>query len=476
MQAFLHRRYDNLIIYSIVCLALVGAMIAVILDQIWLSLIIPSVVIGGYIVLYNIRLLYGALFMTIPMSAELSLDGGLSTDVIGEPILWVATLITLLTVITRSLPAVIFSRISLFLILHLVWILICALFAHDPTVGGKYVLAKLWYILPMYLLPFYLISDRRDLRFLFKCFIAGVLAGAIYFFYQHFQSDLSFASRTNAGQPIWRNHVNYACTLILTLPLLWYLRRTSRHPDRWLYLCMGGLVLFFTYFAFARIAYISLIAAGIYYLILRWKLTRPVVILLLGVAVFSSAWLSYGHKYLDFAPDYERAITHNDFSSKISATTQGTDISTMERLHRWVAGGHMLVDHPITGVGPGNYYTSYQPYTVFSFETYVSDNPEKSGIHSHFLMVLVEQGIIGLFLWLGVIISALIALERLYHQRDGDRTILVLCGSLLAMILTINLVNDMIEVIKVGGLFFFVLFLLQSSLVKEDNSPTTHFL
>jgi len=37
------------------------------------------------------------------------------------------------------------------------------------------------------------------------------------------------------------------------------------------------------------------------------------------------------------------------------------------------------------------------------------------------------------------------------------------------MILTINLVNDMIEVIKVGGLFFFVLFLLQSSLDKDGS-------
>jgi len=63
MPTLHHQRYDQLIIYGLVCLALIGAIAAVSLDQIWLSLVVPSVIIGGYMVLYNIRLLYGALFM-----------------------------------------------------------------------------------------------------------------------------------------------------------------------------------------------------------------------------------------------------------------------------------------------------------------------------------------------------------------------------------------------------------------------------
>ena len=468
MLALSPQRYDT-IHYGLICLALSGVIAAVVLDEIWLSFLVPAVIVAGYMILYNIRLLYGSLFMMIPLSAEISLPGGLSTDLMGEPILWLLTGVTCVMLISSRLPTRLFSRVSFYLILHLIWIVISALFAFDTVIGLKYGLAKLWYVLPMYVLPFYLIRERSDVRFIFKCFITGAILGALYFFYQHLQSDLSYASRTNAGQPIWRNHVNYACTLILTLPLLWYLFKTSRHADRWLYGLVGGVVLFFVYFAYARIAYISLLAACIYYLILKWKLTRPVIILLLSIAVFSSAWLIYEQRYLDFAPNFERAIMQGDFSSKISATAQGTDISTMERLHRWVAGGHMVTDNPIIGVGPGNFHNSYRPYTVFSFETYVSDNPEKSGIHSHFLMILVEQGILGLIFWLGLIISALIFIERRYHDEQDSRALLVFCGCTLAMILTINLVNDMIEVIKVGGLFFFILFLLQSRLNKEDS-------
>ena len=407
--------------------------------------------------------------MMIPLSAEISIGGGLSTDLAGEPILWILSGCTMLLLITRGLPSRVFSTITFLIVLHLIWIFISALFAFDTMIAIKYTLAKLWYVLPLYLLPFYLINDRTDIRFLFKCFIAGTLIGAIYFFAQHFQTDLSYASRTNAGQPIWRNHVNYACTLVLTLPLTWYLYKTSRSVDRWLYFLLASLILFFIYFAYARIAYLSLLAAGIYYLVLIGRLTRPVIILSMCIAVLSSAWLIHEDHYLDFAPNYERTIRQGDFSSKISATAQGTDISTMERLHRWVAGGHMVKDNPITGVGPGNFHNSYRPYTVFSFETYVSDNPEKSGIHSHFLMVLVEQGILGLIFWLSLLISALIFIERRYHREQDSRALLVLCGCTLAMILTINLVNDMIEVIKVGGLFFFILFLLQSQLNKEGS-------
>ena len=47
-----------------------------------------------------------------------------------------------------------------------------------------------------------------------------------------------------------------------------------------------------------------------------------------------------------------------------------------------------------------NFYPNYQARTVRSFTTYVSDNPERSGIHNYYLMTAVEQGIPGLLVYL----------------------------------------------------------------------------
>jgi len=72
----------------------------------------------------------------------------------------------------------------------------------------------------------------------------------------------------------------------------------------------------------------------------------------------------------------------------------------------------MAADRPLVGFGPGAFYESYVPYTLSSFQTYVSDNPEKSGIHNYYLMTSVEQGIPGLILFLILTILPLILAIR----------------------------------------------------------------
>lgn len=454
--------YSTSIIILLLCLTMAGIIVGIAMDTWWITCLIPSAILGLYLLFYDLRLLYGLLFLTIPLSAELELAGGLSTDLLGEPILWVLTVLAACYILTQGISKQLFSWLTALVLAHLAWVFVSALFAEHMIIGLKYALAKTWYILPFYALPQYLLGESSDIRYVLKCFLVGTMAAALYYFVQHWQTDLSFLSRTNAGQPIWRNHVNYACTLVLNLPIVWYLYKTSDHPDRWIYPLVGVILCIFMFFAYARIVYIAIVVTLLYYLVLRWKLTRPTLLIMIASAIFSVACLTHDNRYLELAPVYEQAITQGDFTSKISATTQGTDISTMERLHRWVAGGHMISDHPWTGVGPGNFYSVYKPYTVYSFETYVSDNPERSGIHSHYIMVWVEQGYIGILIWVSLLIAALLMIERKYHQSDEQQTIhLVFAAAILVMIMTINLVNDMVEVIKVGGLFFFALFLMQ---------------
>jgi O-antigen ligase len=139
------------------------------------------------------------------------------------------------------------------------------------------------------------------------------------------------------------------------------------------------------------------------------------------------------------------------------------DISTMERLYRWVAGGHMVPYKPLTGWGPGNFTTFYRSHTVTSFRTYVSENPENSGVHNYFLMTLVEQGVPGLLIIIVLFSFTLLRGETLYHRWAGrpDRQRLVIM-SLLSLVVTFAflLINDLIETDKVGSFFFINLAIL----------------
>src|SRR5204863_8437894 len=102
------------------------------------------------------------------------------------------------------------------------------------------------------------------------------------------------------------------------------------------------------------------------------------------------------NNYLDYAPEFKETIIHDEFGQHLSSTFEGKDVSSMERIYRWVAATRMFKDHPWMGFGPGNFNPYYKSYTVSSFETYVSDNPEHSTAHNYPLLLLAEQGTIGL--------------------------------------------------------------------------------
>jgi O-antigen ligase len=134
----------------------------------------------------------------------------------------------------------------------------------------------------------------------------------------------------------------------------------------------------------------------------------------------------------------------------------------MERVYRWVAAFQMINDRPFFGFGPGNFYNFYKDYTVTSFRTYVSDNPERSGVHNYYLMTLVEQGYFGLIIFIGLVFFVLLYGEQVYHQtQSAERKRIVMTALLtILVILGLQLINDLLETDKIGPFFFFSLAML----------------
>jgi len=289
-----------------------------------------------------------------------------------------------------------------------------------------------------------------------KLLLISITIACVYVWVNHAPSGFSFHDVNPAVHPVFRNHVNYAGMIMVITPFYWvHLKsyRGSRFFKLLLYALGMFLVisLFLSYTRAAMIALLLGIASGA---VIHFKLMKPV--LLIGmIATSLMVWhLVSDNEFVHYAPEYERTITHKQFDNLIEATAKGEDISTMERAYRWVAGGYMVQDRP-------TFYTAYQGYTLSMFKTYVSHNPDKSTIHNYFLLVLVEQGVIGFLIFVFLCVYALIRGESLYHRLQGfDKRMVLAATVLLIMILLVNLINDMVESLKVGAFFFFALFLI----------------
>jgi hypothetical protein len=173
-------------------------------------------------------------------------------------------------------------------------------------------------------------------------------------------------------------------------------------------------------------------------------------------------YLIPNNKYLEFRPDYNNTYMHKSFTDHMIATFRGKDMSSMERLYRWIAAVRMSKDRPITGYGPHGFYYNYKPYAVSSFKTYVSRNPEHSTTHNYFLYMLVEQGWPAMLLYAALIPMLFAKAQKIYYRFKDIFYRSVTLG--LAMMLGAGFINnffsELIETHKVGAFFYIPVALL----------------
>lgn len=433
----------------------------------YLLLGVPAGLLLVYLTIVDFRLVFFLLLAAIPLSTEWVFPNGFGTDLPTEPLTVGLMLVFLLFALRhgREMDARFLRHpTTLLLLLHIGWIGVTVLTSADKVVSVKFLLAKGWYVVTFYFLAGYLLRAEKDLRkFFWYIFLPLAFTVAVVTL-RHAAYGFSFADIYRVLNPFYRNHVAYAAILVVFLPFVWFIRQW--YPVRswsWWLLVAGLLTLLMgIYLSYTRAAYLAVgIAAGAYFII-RLRLTRVVLIAgvigALGVLLFMAS----DNRYLDYAPNYERTVTHRKFDTLIEATYQLEDISTMERFYRWIAGFYMSRERPVFGFGPGNFYFFYRPYTVTSFQTYVSDNPEKSGIHSYYLMVLAEQGYPGLLIFVLLIFWVLLRGEYTYHQLTDvrDRQVVMMFLLSFIVILALLIINDLVETDKVGSFFFMAMAVL----------------
>jgi O-antigen ligase len=468
MQAILQtdKHLKEILFWVLGALTAISVWAAVLLDEI-LILGLPFVIILAYQTLVNYKSVYFLLFATIPISTEVYFSNGLSTDLPSEPLTVGLMLVFVIQAIAR--PDLINGKfwrhpLTLLLLIHFFWIAFAAILSSNQIVSLKFTLSKFWYLATFFFLTGHILRNERQSWNLWWWIIIPLTLATIKVVLHHASMDFGFKEINKATSPFFRNHVNYAAILALMLPLLWFFwGRYKRWSLAWWVLAGCVFILFFGVLtAYTRAAYVALVlAAGIYFVI-RLRLMRWAVLAALIIVPIAFAYVINNNKYMDFAPS-ERTVSHEGFKDIVAATYKLEDVSTSERYYRWIAGIRMSTEHPFTGVGPGNFYFFYKGYTLNRFQTYVSDNPEKSGIHNYFLMVLAEQGWPGLLFFLAMMIYTLILGEKVYHESGNNSNRKALAMGLMLLLCVIDaflLMNDMIETDKVGSFFFFSMAIL----------------
>ncbi|MES2773629.1 MAG: O-antigen ligase family protein [Bacteroidota bacterium] len=439
----------------------VAALAYSLLQQSFFWLAVPFVVLFVPVFIRYTHQFYFLLLLLLPLGSELELSPTLSTDFPDELLMWMITgAFFLIVIINRKLvPAYAFSHPLFFLILlHVGWAVVSCVSSEDSWLSVKWVLAKIWYIVPFVVLPSMFINTKSNMNKALWCLAVPMLLVCIQSLLRHSFYNFSFEGIKETVSPFFRNHVAYSAMLVcLMVPVVaayfYHPKGSAVRKPLAIIIAIGLAGIVFAYSRGAWVAAIMGIAAAF---IIRKKLMAWMMALTIIIVTTFSIWLAKDNNYLRFANQHDQTIFHSNLGQHLEATLEGKDVSNAERFYRWVAGTRMSQEKLWTGYGPNNFYPHYKNFTVTAFTTWVSDNPEHSSVHNYFLLMLIEQGIPGLLFFVTLFFAMFLYAQRLYHRlHDRYWKFAAMCiGIILTMIGGLIFMSDLIETDKIGSLFW----------------------
>ena len=265
-----------------------------------------------------------------------------------------------------------------------------------------------WRLMPFFILTTVL-HDASVSKKVFGFSLMGIGIGAIHIMVQGFEG-------LHRAAGFFGHPMTFAGYLCVYLPILFVLFFEKRLPTRWRQVAGGLFVIcaFALLFNATRGAWLSISLVIslllLYYLLQRRKLAICVL----------CAFLVTGAALSQYEPFMQRMATITDTAYQ----------SNTERLLIWKSAVHMFRDHPVVGVGLGQYRENYQ-------KKYISPEakePEVEHAHNSFLQMAAENGTVGLVGFL-VLLSCFVGVSFRRFLKEKNPYALMMCVSTLCLAL-----------------------------------------
>jgi len=446
-----------------------GAIIAFLFIGRYEVFVAPFALLYAGITGINWKTAWWILLFFVPLSMHLYFRGDtLELSFPDEPMMWAFLL--LLPVLFVNNPYIIpkwwlKDPVVLIVLLQFLWLIVAVAYSKVLFFSVKFLIAKTWYLAGFFIFPLWIFRQQADFIKGFKILIVPVIFTVLLILYRQWLVHFSFLEVNRAIGALYYNHVEYSTILSMLFPLLCIAYPLTKGKNIWirrLVLFLAFLFLLAILLSYARAAILAVLFSAFVAVAIRYRLVNTIMPVFYGFIALFMAYLVTDNKYIDLKPDYEHTYMHGNFTEHIIATFRGQDLSSMERLYRWIAAVRMSADRPVVGYGPHSFYYFYKPYAVNMFKTYVSKNDEHSTTHNYFLYMLVEQGWPAMLLYALLIMVVLAKAQRTYF-RFRDR-FYKYCTLGLTMLFAASFVNnffsELIETHKVGSLFYLSLALL----------------
>lgn len=406
--------------------------------EMYYAILIPVACIMLIMYIFSLeKILFLAVFVT-PLAIDIGdYDMGVSISVPSEPLLIGILFFVILKVLLEGgvERRIVRHPVTLAILFNLGWLFITSITSDIPVVSFKYLLSRLWFIIPVYFGGLMLFRTKTNIRLFTWAYVSALIVVIIYTTYVHMGYGFSEKAGHWVMYPFYNDHTAYGAILALFIPVMigFSFDRGVSHNQR-IFAAIALVILFIAlYLSYSRAAWVSVgFAAGVLILVkLRIKF-KWIAITIAGLLL---VFFTFKFEILDKLEKNKQDASANFIEHIQSISNISSDASNLERINRWQAALRMFSERPLVGWGPGTYQFEYAPFQRSKEKTIISTNLGDLGnAHSEYIGPLAESGFPGLLSIIFILITVIYTGLNVYKRAADNQTRVIALSATMGLI------------------------------------------
>lgn len=417
----------------------ITAVVLALTNDVWLILLLPILLMVAALAVIKPWYLLLLIVALTPLSINLEEigKGDLSLYLPTEPLLLGFTIVILLGQLhSRFIPMEVWKHpVTKALGFYLGWMSVSALFSTDIVVSVKYIITRIWFLVPLYLFGIAAFLNLENISKFYVAYLIPFMAIVVYTTLRHSTYGFDENSAHWIMEPFYRDHTQYGAIVAFFIPILFgYL---TRYRESKLVRVAGALSLFLLIitlmYTYSRAALLSVVVAFAIWLLVKIRMHVRMIFSLL-ILILMLVFMNYDNILMQLQKN--RTDSSDNLVENVESITNiTTDASNLERINRWQAVFAMTRERPVVGFGPGTYMFEYAPYQMSKDMTIISTNfGDVGNAHSEYLGPLAETGVPGLLTVLFLVFSLFWSASKAYRRLEEGAVRHWLLFSALALI------------------------------------------
>jgi putative inorganic carbon (HCO3(-)) transporter len=348
------------------------------------------------------------------------------------------------------------EKLSIFIIVLLGAMLLSTIYAVDKKIALTESARFITYIF-MYFIIKYEFNSKKQIKILLKCyiFISFILSciGIVQHFTgvgltEKFTKASAFGTGIRIASTLFNPNAYGAYLILIIFPLIMLSIYEKNKNKKIVYIFLSLLLLTNLLMTFSRNA---LLGFGLGILVLALIYSIKLIFALGGFSVLMFLIPSVLQRFKDVT-----SLSQNE-----------------SRIKLWKTAIMMIKEHPILGVGNGNYVSRYNEY-VIKYKELKYQSYQNYPAHNSYLKVQSELGIIGIISFLAIVLTALSRVKKLYTTTTDRFYKPFYMGVMASMVafLFMNLSDNLFFVPKATTYFWFLLATVEALL--NHNKKGVH--